>query len=109
MRDAACLTCSICIAPNKLLAKIGFTLDKPDGLTPLTPDDLERRIWPLPAREVNGIGPKASDKLAALGFQKIADLAAADLGVLQAHVGRRICRQPRTNPAGPGRAAGGEL
>lgn len=44
VRDATGLTCSICIAPNKLLAKIGSELDKPDGLTILTPADVSSRI-----------------------------------------------------------------
>lgn len=86
--DATGLTCSICIAPNKLLAKIGSDLDKPDGLTLLAPEDVERRIWTLPARKINGIGPKAGEKLAALGIQTIADLARADAGLLQQHFGR---------------------
>jgi len=84
VRDATGLTCSICIAPNKLLAKIGSELDKPDGLTILGADDLERRIWPLPARKVNGIGPKANEKLAALGIVTVGDVAAADPGLLRA-------------------------
>jgi DNA polymerase-4 len=88
VRDATGLTCSICIAPNKLLAKIGSELDKPDGLTILGADDLERRIWPLPARKVNGIGPKANEKLAALGIVTVGDVAAADPGLLQANFGR---------------------
>ena len=37
VHDATGLTCSICVAPNKLLAKIGSELDKPNGLTILTP------------------------------------------------------------------------
>lgn len=82
------LTCSICVAPNKLLAKIGSELDKPDGLTILTMEDLPTRIWPLPVRKVNGIGPKASEKLATLGIGTVGQLATADVGVLQANFGR---------------------
>jgi DNA polymerase IV len=69
------LTCSIAVAPNKLLAKIGSELDKPDGLTILTEADLEARIWPLPVRRLNGVGPKAEAKLAALGVHTVGDLA----------------------------------
>jgi DNA polymerase IV len=87
VHEATGLTCSICIAPNKLLAKIGSELDKPDGLTILTMDDLPTRIWPLAARKVNGIGPKASEKLAALGINTVGDIASADLGFLQTHFG----------------------
>lgn len=88
VNDATGLTCSICVAPNKLLAKIGSELDKPDGLTILTPADIPTRIWPLPARKVNGIGPKAAEKLAAIGIDTVGDLAEADLALLQTHFGR---------------------
>ena len=54
------LTCSIGITPNKLLSKLASELDKPDGLTLLGHDDVPARIWPLAARKVNGIGPKAA-------------------------------------------------
>lgn len=80
--DATGLTCSVGISPNKLLSKIGSDLDKPDGLTLLGPDDIPRRIWPLAAKKVNGIGPKATAKLAALGLHTIGDIAAADPGFL---------------------------
>lgn len=69
------LTCSVGIAPNKLLAKIASDLNKPDGLSLVTSDDLERLIWPLPVRRINGIGPKADAKLAALGIVSIGELA----------------------------------
>ena len=72
------LGCSMGISPNKLLSKIGSELDKPNGLTILTHADIPSLIWPLPAKRVNGIGPKASAKLDALGIRTIGELAAAD-------------------------------
>ncbi len=81
------LSCSIAVAPNKLLAKIASELDKPDGLTLLRPEDLPTRIWPLPARRVNGIGPKASARLEALGIHTIGELAHADPALLIDHFG----------------------
>ena len=88
VRDATGLSCSIGVAPNKLLAKICSDLDKPDGVTILTPADIATRIWPLHVKKVNGIGPKAVEKLAGLGIQTIADLAHADAALLQTHFGR---------------------
>jgi DNA polymerase IV len=88
VRQATNLTCSIAIAPNKLLAKIGSELDKPDGLTILTMEDIESRIWPLAAKKVNGIGPRASERLASIGIGTVGELAAADPGLLQEHFGR---------------------
>ena len=78
VRAATGLSCSIGVAPNKLLAKIASDLDKPNGLTLLTPADIPTRIWPLPARKVNGIGPKSSARLDGLGIRTIGDLAQAD-------------------------------
>lgn len=72
------LTCSIGVTPNKLLSKIASELDKPDGLTVLTLDDIPGRIWPLAVRKVNGIGPKAGQKLQALGLETVGQIAAAD-------------------------------
>jgi len=77
------LTCSIGIAPNKLLAKLCSELDKPDGLTILRTADIPTRIWPLPVSRINGIGPKATARLAALGIETIAELAAADPAALK--------------------------
>jgi DNA polymerase-4 len=88
VREATGLTCSIAVAPNKLLAKIASELDKPDGLTVLRPDDIATRIWPLPPRKVNGIGPKASARLDALGIHTIGDLARADPAWLIDQFGR---------------------
>lgn len=82
------LTCSIGISPNKLLAKICSDLEKPDGVTVLEMADVPTRIWPLPARKINGIGPKASEKLAQLGINTIGELAATPLEFLVHKFGR---------------------
>lgn len=76
------LNCSIGITPNKLLSKICSDLDKPNGLTILGMDELAARIWPLPARKVNGIGPKATERLKKHGIETIGQLAATPLEVL---------------------------
>jgi DNA polymerase-4 len=83
------LSCSIGIAPNKLLAKLCSDLEKPDGLTFVTAADVPQRIWPLPARRINGIGPKAAVRLEALGIASIGELAAADRELLQGRFGPR--------------------
>lgn len=73
------LTCSIGIAPNKLLAKIASDLQKPDGLTILEEADIPTRIWPLPARKIPGVGPKTEAYLKRMGVETIGQLAAVPL------------------------------
>jgi DNA polymerase-4 len=87
VRRATGLSCSIGVTPNKLLSKIASDLDKPDGLTLLTHADIPHRIWPLPARRINGIGPKAGAKLAALGIETIGQIAERDRAWLVQHFG----------------------
>jgi DNA polymerase-4 len=84
------MTCSIGIAPNKLIAKIASDLDKPDGLTILTEADVETRIWPLAARKIPGIGPKADERLHAMGIRTIGELAAAPLPRLARRFGNSM-------------------
>ena len=86
--EATALTCSIGIAPNKLLAKIASEFDKPNGITVLHEADLQTRIWPLPCRKVNGIGPKAEARLAAHAIHTIGELAARPRDWLIANFGR---------------------
>ena len=88
VRDATGLSCSIGISPNKLLSKICSDLDKPDGITLLDMADIPARIWPLAAGKINGIGPKATEKLASLDIRSIGELARAEPCLLQEHFGR---------------------
>jgi DNA polymerase-4 len=86
--EATGLTCSIGISPNKLLSKICSDLDKPNGVTILAPEQIATRIWPLAAKKINGVGPKASERLTGLGIHSIGDLAAAPLERLVGAFGR---------------------
>jgi len=74
--EATGLTCSIGVAPNKLLAKMASEFHKPNGIAIVHEDDLQSLIWPLPCRKINGIGPKTGQKLESMGIQTIGDLAA---------------------------------
>ncbi len=86
--EATGLSCSVGVTPNKLLSKIASDLEKPGGLTLLAEADIALRIWPLAAKKINGIGPKASLKLAGFGLHTIGDLAAADPAFLVDHFGK---------------------
>jgi len=86
--EATGLTCSVGVAPNKLLAKMASEFNKPNGISILYEDDLQSKIWPLTCRKINGIGPKADEKLAALGIQTIGELAAQDADVLIRRFGK---------------------
>jgi DNA polymerase-4 len=70
------LTCSIGVAPNKLIAKMASEFNKPNGISVVYQEDVQTKIWPLPVRKVNGIGPKAEVKLAKLHLHTIGDIAA---------------------------------
>ena len=82
------LTCSVGVAPNKLLAKMASEFNKPNGISIVYEEDLQSKIWPLACRKVNGIGPKADEKLAALGIQTIGELAAQEASFLTAKFGK---------------------
>jgi len=62
------LTCSIGIAPNKLLAKLGSRLRKPDGLTVIQKDEVEGILRDLPVGKLHGIGPKLEEELKSIGI-----------------------------------------
>ncbi len=80
--DATGLTCSIGVAPNKLLAKMASEFHKPNGIAVVRPDDLQRLIWPLPCRKINGIGPKSDARLQQMGIHTIGELAVRPLAEL---------------------------
>ena len=86
--EATGLTCSVGVAPNKLIAKMASEFNKPNGISIVFEDDLQSKIWPLACRKVNGIGPKADEKLKNHGIHIIGDLAAKDEQWLMDHFGQ---------------------
>ncbi|MBX3586532.1 MAG: DNA polymerase IV [Ramlibacter sp.] len=86
--EATRLTCSIGVAPNKLLAKMASEFNKPNGISIVQESDVQTRIWPLPVRKINGIGPKAEIRLHALELKTIGDIAARPREWLVDHFGK---------------------
>ncbi len=86
--DKTGLTCSMGVAPNKLLAKMASEFNKPNGVSIVVESDLQAKIWPLHVRKINGIGPKAGERLAALGIETIGELAAQAPHRLVRHFGQ---------------------
>ncbi len=82
------LTCSIGVAPNKLIAKMASEFNKPNGISIVQEADLQTMIWPLKCRKINGIGPKSDAKLAALNIHTIGEMAAQEIGWLIDHFGQ---------------------
>lgn len=80
--EAEGLTCSVGIAPNKLIAKIASGYEKPDGLTIVGPEKIKEFLSPLPIRELIGVGKKTEAKLKKLGIKTIGDLAKYDVSKL---------------------------
>ncbi|HEX8914794.1 MAG TPA: DNA polymerase IV, partial [Humisphaera sp.] len=75
------------VAPNKFLAKLASDMDKPDGLTVIRAQDVERVLGPMPVGRIYGVGPKTAATLEGLGVRTINDLRAIDDAVLARRVG----------------------
>lgn len=76
-REELGLTVSIGVSFNKIFAKLGSDMKKPDAVTEITEDEFREKIWPLAASEMIYVGPATSAKLARYGINTIGDLAAA--------------------------------
>jgi DNA polymerase-4 len=81
------LTASAGVAPNKFLAKIASGWKKPDGLTVISPDRVERFLQQLPVNALWGVGPVTARKLRANGIERLVDVRTADAHLLRETVG----------------------
>ena len=82
IRERLGLWCSIGIAENKFLAKMAAEMKKPLGITELWGDDIPAKLWPLPVKEMYGIGGKTAEKLNRMGIRTIGELAGSDVNRL---------------------------
>lgn len=89
IRDELGFTVNIGVAPNRLLAKMASDFEKPDKVHVLDPEDVPRKLWPLPVRELFGVGPSAAARMKQMGILRIGDLANTDRAVLTAAFGAR--------------------
>ena len=82
------LTASVGVSFNKIFAKLGSDLKKPDATTVITRDNFREKVWPLSASELLYVGPSTRRKLARLGIHTIGSLAGLDLSFLRAYLGK---------------------
>jgi DNA polymerase-4 len=88
IKDSLGLWCSIGIAENKFLAKIAAEMKKPLGITELWEKDIPVKLWPLPVREMYGVGAKTAEKLNSMGIRTIGELAKSDVNALIKALGK---------------------
>lgn len=72
------LTVSIGVSFNKIFAKLGSDMKKPDAVTEITEQSFKEQVWPLPASELLYVGRATSEKLRRYGVHTIGDLAKSD-------------------------------
>lgn len=82
------LPCSVGLATSKLVAKVASDHDKPEGFTIVSPGSEAAFLAPLPTRALHGVGPRTTEKLAALAIHTCADLAQADPLIMRRHFGK---------------------
>lgn len=76
-------TVNIGVSSNKMLAKMAGELEKPNKVITLFPWEMEKKLWPLPVRELFYVGKATEDKLHRMGIYTIGQLAKADPGELR--------------------------
>ncbi|HDS45092.1 MAG TPA: DNA polymerase IV [Methanomicrobia archaeon] len=86
--DKAGLSCSLGIAPNKIVAKIASDFEKPDGLTVVDSGNAATFLAPLPVKKIPGVGPKTAATLNQMGIATIHELAIRDVQELVARFGK---------------------
>ena len=87
------LTVSVGVSYNKIFAKLGSDMKKPDAVTEITPDNFRALVWVLPVEELLFVGKATKEKLNRLGILTIGQLALAPKGLLVEQIGRASCRE----------------
>jgi len=87
VQEATSLTCSVGVAPNRFLAKLGSELDKPDGFLAIEPESVRSLLDPLPVGRVWGVGRVTEKRLSGLGLLRVRDLRLAPADLLTREFG----------------------
>lgn len=75
-------TVNVGISSNKILAKMASDFEKPDKVHTLFPDEIQKKMWPLPVRDLFFVGKAAEKKLLSMGIRTIGDIATTDPNIL---------------------------
>lgn len=85
IREELGFTVNIGVSNNKLLAKMASDFTKPDRVHTLFPDEISKKLWPLPIENLFYVGKSSAKKLRMLGIKTIGDLAHSDIEIIKSH------------------------
>lgn len=85
--DELDISCSIGVSCNKLLAKMASDMKKPRGITVISSDDVPKKLWPLPVKNLFGVGRRMASRLYKLNVKTIGDLARVPVTLLEQNFG----------------------
>ncbi len=87
-KDELGITISVGVSFNKIFAKLGSEMRKPDATTVITRENFREKIWPLPAEDLLFVGRATKRRLNELGLYTIGDIANSQLGLLRTALGK---------------------
>lgn len=88
MKNELGLTVSVGVSFNKIFAKLGSDMKKPDAVTVISRENFKEKIWPIPASDLLFVGKKTSDKLKEIGINTIGDIANCNKATLERILGK---------------------
>lgn len=88
VREQLGLTVSVGVSFNKVFAKLGSDMKKPDATTVISPDNFRELVWPLRVSDMIGIGTSTATALASFGVHTVGQLAMTSPELLRARFGK---------------------
>ena len=82
------LTVSVGVSFNKIFAKLGSDMKKPDAVTCIARNEFRQTVWPLPAADILGVGRSTAKKLESYGILTIGDIAKSEVSFLHRILGK---------------------
>lgn len=88
VKEKTGLTVSVGVSFNKVFAKLGSDMKKPDAVTEISPQNFKEKVWPLPAGDIIGVGKATLQRLNTLGIKTIGDIANTPLEFFENRFGK---------------------